>query len=176
MAICPVCGCKTDDLDFVKGKIADCEADVCSFCNKQLKGFEGVTEASEAQTRWLTAVLNKEVSGRNEDVLKALRSMGDKHLIVKPAPTPINPAMAQGTVASVKSTAATDNKDEVIAQLTERLEGLEKQLKAMKRSMLIKSILEICVPIILGILVLIVFFASGLYDTLAGYYNDIINI
>lgn len=173
MAVCPVCGCKTDDLDFVKGKIAECEADVCSFCNKQLKGFEGITEASEAQARWLGAVLDKEVPDRSEDVLNALRGMGAEFLAEKAEPAPVKAATQQnGGFMPTTVPVAIDDKDRAIAQLTERLEGLEKQLRVMKRSMLIKSIIEICVPIILGILILIVFFASGLYDTLASLYSN----
>lgn len=173
MAICPVCGCKTDALDFVKGRVGECEADICSFCDKQIKGLSDVAEVTPAQARWLTAVLTKDAAGRSVELYNELKAIGEKCQLPlfnkaeeKPEPQQIK------TAAKVNAPANADVKDEVIAQLNERIAALEKQLKAMKRNMLIKSIMEICIPIILGILILIVFFASGLYDTLASLYND----
>ena len=44
MSVCPVCGCKTDELDFVLCTIEKNEEMVCSFCEKQIKKFYDVIE------------------------------------------------------------------------------------------------------------------------------------
>ena len=53
MAVCPICGCKTEEIDFVTKKMNDIECKVCSFCNRQLSIFDGLDKPTEAQLRWL---------------------------------------------------------------------------------------------------------------------------
>ncbi len=168
MAICPVCGCKTDELDFVEGSINGLEKKVCSFCDRQLKGFS--EEPTPAQIRWLGAVLAKEVE-RDEDVKKALKELFEKYgsgeIIIQQAAKTKTPAMNKKI-----SSDDFDDKDKVIAQLVKRVEFLEKELVSMKRKQMIKSLLEILLPVVLGIVILIIFFSSGLFDTLSGLYDQ----
>ena len=168
MAICPVCGCKTDELDFVDSSINGLEKKVCSFCDRQLKGFG--EEATTSQIRWLSAVLAKEVE-REEDVKKALKDLFDKYgsgeVIVQQV------AKSKTPVMSTKiSSDDFDDKDKVIAQLVKRVEMLEKELVSMKRKQMIKTLIEILLPVILGITILLIFFSSGLFDTLSSLYNQ----
>lgn len=168
MAVCPVCGCKTDELDFVKGSVGNWNGNICSFCHKQLSGFGDTL--TEAQVRWVGAVLSKDVSEREDVLLEALKSLsGDAFSPVQDAQYPkVTTYAPQGRMP----VSSADVNDETIKQLLSRIEALEKQIKAMKRSSLIKSILEVCIPIILGIIILIVFFSSGLFDALSGLYNQ----
>ena len=52
MGVCPVCNCKTDELDFTSYAIGGKEYKICSFCQRQLKGFDNKdTEPTEAQLK-----------------------------------------------------------------------------------------------------------------------------
>ena len=176
MAVCPVCGCKTDELDFVQGNIGSWSGNICSFCQKQIKGIDPAKGLSEAQFRWVNAALSKDVQ-RDEglvDELKALSGVvatGDDEFKQYPVVNQYTPVQSTPSVTPVSGTSVND---EVIKQLQKRVEALEKQIRSMKRTALIKSILEICIPIILGIVILIVFFSSGLFDALSGLYNEFI--
>ena len=57
MSVCPVCGCKTDELDFVLCTIEKNEEMVCSFCEKQIKKLYSDPTPATAQVRWLSSVL-----------------------------------------------------------------------------------------------------------------------
>lgn len=175
MAVCPVCGCKTDALDFVLGKVGSWSGDICSFCEKQIKGIDAQEGLAEAQLRWVNAALSKDVQ-RDEELFEELKSLAGATLTVQPPQQyPIEAYYSAGQSAPVaKSVAGEQANDEVIRQLEKRIEQLEKQLRIMKRSALIKTILEIGIPVILGIIILIVFFSSGLFDSLAGLYNEFI--
>ncbi len=174
MAVCPVCGCKTDELDFVQGTIGGWSGNICSFCQKQIKGIDVTKGLSQAQLRWVTAALSKDVY-RDEALLDELKALsgdvaaGDDEFKQYPVVNHYTPAQNTPSVASAGGTSVND---ETIRQLQKRVEDLEKQIRSMKRTALIKSILEICIPIILGIVILIVFFSSGLFDALAGLYNE----
>ncbi len=175
MAVSPVCGCKTDELDFVQGKVGSWSGNICSFCEKQLKGFDADKGLTEAQYRWVTAALSKDVQ-RDEELLSALKDLSG-YIAQSPAvsanqsPAPAYNSAIQSPPAVNPVTGGQVN-DETIRQLERRIVELEKQLRIMKRSALIKTILEICIPIILGIVILIVFFSSGLFDSLSGLYNE----
>lgn len=168
MAICPVCGCKTDELDFVECSINGLEKKVCSFCDRQLKGFSDVP--TSAQIRWLGAVLAKEVD-REEDIKKALKELFEKHGSGEVIIQQVSKSKAPVMNAKISSEDF-DDKDKVIAQLVKRVEMLEKELVSMKRKQMIKTLLEILLPVVLGIIILIVFFSSGLFDTLSGLYDQ----
>lgn len=174
MAVCPVCGCKTDELDFVQGKVGSWSGNICSFCEKQIKSIDVDNGLTEAQLRWVNAALSKDVQ-RDEDLLSALKTLTGMPVaaeVTQQYPIVTHYSAPQST--SVKSVTGSQTNDEVIKQLEKRIEQLEKQLRIMKRSALIKTILEICIPIILGIIILIVFFSSGLFDYLADLYNGLI--
>ena len=51
--------------------------------------------------------------------------------------------------------------------LVKRLENLEKSFAKYKKAQLIKMIVELGVPVILSIIIAIIFFASGLFDSLS---------
>ena len=74
MAICPVCGCKTDELDFVLGTIGGWSGNICSFCQKQVKGIDAEKGLTQAQFRWVSAALSKDVQ-RDEALLNELNSL-----------------------------------------------------------------------------------------------------
>lgn len=169
MAICPVCGCKTDELDFVKGSVKGVERDICSFCQRQLSGF-GDNSPSNAQVKWLGAVINKEVS-RDEELQSVLKELFDENSTGETYVEQISQA-AIPTLATKISSDDFDDKEKVIAQLVKRVEMLEKELVSMKRKQMIKTLVEILLPVILGIVILIVFFSSGLFDTLSGLYDQ----
>ncbi len=162
MAVCPVCGCRTDELDFVQGKVGSWSGDICSFCQKQLKSIDSGAPIGEAQLRWVNAALSKDVAHRDEELLDGLRAIAGMDSAEQPTgdvqyPIVNNyPPVRNTPVSKTPAVNAVDS--DVIAQLTARIEQLEKQIKAMKRTALKKSILEICLSIILGILILIVFF------------------
>lgn len=172
MAVCPVCGCKTDALDFVQSKIGAMDINVCSFCHKQLNSLNG-NSAGEAQLNWLTAVLGKDVPERGAEVVKELRALLEKHSAPTPvegtASEPYNPPATpvKTTVYKANSGEAKEGKDAEIAELTDRIEKLEKQLLAFKRSLLIKTICEIALPVILLIIIFIIFFSSDFYGELS---------
>ena len=172
MAVCPVCGCKTDALDFVQSKIGAMDVNVCSFCHKQLNSLNG-NSAGDAQLNWLTAVLGKGVPERGAEVVKELRALLEKNGASIPvegtASEPYNPPATpvKTTVYKANSGEAKEGKDAEIAELTDRIEKLEKQLFAFKRSLLIKTICEIALPVILLIIIFIIFFSSDFYSELS---------
>lgn len=175
MAVCQVCGCKTDELDFVEGRIGELDKRVCSFCGRQLKNLEGES-VGDSQVKWLSAVVQKDVPEREAEVYDALKSLLEKHSVNALPSVPQEKDEAQvkfykGQGKGQKAMADAD-KDQVIADLTARVEKLEKTLIAMKRSQLIKLICEIALPIILGIVILIIFFSSGFYNTLSDLYSS----
>ncbi len=172
MAVCPVCGCKTDELDFVKGSVNGVEKDVCSFCDRQLKTFSA-DEVNSSAVRWLTNVLSKDVQ-RDEETSKALKELYLKHGgNAEPDGMAKNAnAVVQQRPPSKISASDFDDKDKVIAQLVKRVEKLEKDLVQMKRKQMIKTIIELGVPVVMLILLIIIFFASGLPE----YIGQIIDL
>ena len=174
MAVCQFCGCKTDELDFVAVRIGGLDKKACSFCGRQLKNFDG-DNISDAQIKWLLAVINKAVPDREEDVLDALKELLEKNggASEATAPQEAYAAEVKHYKAQSKSNFGADDgdKDKLIAELNARVDKLEKTIIAMKRSQLIKLICEISIPVILGIIFLIVLFSSGFYDRLAELMN-----
>jgi len=175
MAVCQVCGCKTDELDFVDGRIGNLEKKVCSFCGRQLKNIDGES-ITDAQAKWLSAVASKDVPEREADVSEALKDILKKHNAGVEISAPQESAEPQVKFYKAKDAGkkavAESDKDEQIAELTARVEKLEKMLIAMKRSQLIKLLCEIAIPVILGIVILIIFFSSGFYQTLSDLYSS----
>lgn len=174
MAVCQICGCKTDDLDFVESKVGALNKKVCSFCDRQLNALSG-DEIGEAQLNWLKAVVSKDVPGREAEVLDALKELLDKQGVqVSNEPAQATEQVEIKQYKANKGLVKSDdvNKDAVIAELTQRVDKLEKALIAMKRAQLIKTVCEIALPIILGIIILIIFFSSGFYNTLSDLYSS----
>lgn len=177
MSICPVCGCRTEELDFVDAAINGTACRTCSFCEKQLKNFGADAQPTEAQLRWLDAVINKEVPERSAELVSALGEL-KSHFTAAPVQSvpqtaPQKPVY-NGGFAPAQSRAAQPqgNEDERITVLEKRINFLENELKRMKRTAMIKSILEITIPIILGIIILIIFFSSGFFDWFTSLYGE----
>ena len=79
MAVCPFCGCKTDELDFVLCKVENTEAKVCSFCDKQIKKIDTDENIATAQLRWLESIVSKDIV-RDKNITDAINSLKSKYL------------------------------------------------------------------------------------------------
>ena len=163
MAVCPICGCKTDELDFIERKLSDADCRVCSFCNRQLNVFDTVNEPTEAKLRWLVAVIGKEVPERENavsDALKAIRYRFSEKEQEQPA------ASMQQKINVVQQAPAkkSSTDDNLIIELQNRITALENEIRTMKRKQMIKTIIELGAPVALLILLIIVFLSSGIID------------
>lgn len=165
MGYCPICGCKTDELDFVNTKIGEREEKVCSFCQRQLSTIKANTAPTEAQLRWLDAVIAKDVAQRDENVLLSLKFLRSSLLIEEPVKEAVSKAY-NAVESKPISEPKTVNDNQQIAALQKRVADLETEIRAMKRRQIIKTLIELGLPAVLFILILIVFFASGLFDSL----------
>jgi hypothetical protein len=175
MGVCPVCNCKTDELDFTAHNIGGKEYKICSFCHRQLKGFDNNSEPSEAQIKWLSAIVVKDNPERDSILKEELEKLNALHsqnkiVVEKAQPVTQKAPAAYGATApepSKKASSAPAQSDnEIIRQLQQRVEGLEAEIRMMKRKQMIKTIIELGAPIAMLLLLLIVFFASGLYDSI----------
>lgn len=176
MSVCPVCGCKTDELDFVDAKLGGNDVRVCSFCEKQLHALSGDAPTA-AQLHWLDAVLAKDVPERSPEIANALRAERARFPSLEPvapaAPAPAVPAGFPAPAAPRPSGYAAPAAPDAPANaaLLQRVEALENELKALKRKMLIQKIVELGVPVVLLLLIIIIFFASGLFDKLQQFFR-----
>lgn len=174
MSVCPVCGCKTDELDFVLCTIEKNEEMVCSFCEKQIKKLYSDPTPATAQVRWLSSVLEKEVPSRPQNISVALNDMKNKFALES------NETVSAGAIESQFGSIRRDvNAQQTLSNgspgisvdqynnLLKRLEKLEGDFSKYKKSQLIKMIIELGLPVVMLILLAIVFFASGLYDSLS---------
>lgn len=176
MGVCPVCNCKTDELDFTACSIGGKEYKICSFCQRQLKGFDNSdTEPTEAQLKWLFAVISKDVPDRDVALKSELEKINARYSQnpfavenTQPVNTQKAPQAYGATTPPAKKTfaAPAQSDNEIIRQLQQRIDGLEAEIRMMKRKQMIKTIIELGAPFAMLILLLIVFFASGLYDSI----------
>lgn len=165
MALCPICGCKTDELDFVTDIIAGSEVKMCSFCQRQISAFEEGKEPGDGHIRWLSSVAEKAVPERSGEIDKYLGELNRRFVPGEMTETVVKPSRT----APVMTNAATTDRSQ--AELLERIEALETELRAFKKSILIKSILEVCIPIILAIILVLIFISSDLFDSLSQLYG-----
>jgi hypothetical protein len=115
-------------LDFISRVVGAVEEKVCSFCDRQLKNLEGAGEPTEAQLRWLDAVIQKEVPVRSAGVLTALKAMNGKYqkAEVQSQPTQGNTAaqkfqpVPQRQVPALASPVS-GSRDEQIEELTNKV-------------------------------------------------------
>ena len=171
MAVCPLCGCKTDELDFVLCKIEGTEAKVCSFCEKQIKKIDTDENIAPAQLRWLESIASKDIV-REKNVSDAINSLKLKYLKESEAeevPTTTGNQFAEikKEVSQVMSNGTANISLEQYNNLVKRLEKLENSFAKYKKAQLVKMVVELGLPIVLAIITAIVFFASGLYDSLS---------
>lgn len=175
MGNCPVCGCKTEELDFVEKVIGEKEEKVCSFCHRQLKSLEGENAPTEAQLRWLGAVCAKEVNERNENISAYLKNLKDNY-ITKEEEADISAVVPEKPVSSTVQKPVKNHFSEdqgTIEELTKRIAALETEIRALKRKQMIKTIVELGVPFVMLLLLIIIFFASGLADGISQFMNII---
>ena len=165
MAVCPICGCKTDELDFVERKLSDVDCKVCSFCNRQLNAFDTANEPTEAQIRWLVAVLGKDVPEREGSLSTALKDLLSRFSVTEPE-QPVAPAQHKVNVVKQNPAKKSDADDNLIIELQSRITALENEIRAMKRKQMIKTIIELGVPFVLMILLIIVFLSSGIMENI----------
>ena len=174
MSVCPVCGCKTDELDFVLCTIEKNEEMVCSFCEKQIKKLYADEVPATAQIRWLNSVIEKDVSTRPQNVVAALKSMQVK--FAPKAQEEIKPSTSGNQLADIKRDvnipSAFNNGTSNISidqynNLVARLEKLEKSFNKYRKAQLMKTVMELGIPVILAIIIAIIFFSSGLFDSLS---------
>lgn len=179
MSVCPVCGCKTDELDFVLCTLENNEEMVCSFCEKQIKKLYTDEEPAIAQVRWLNSVVEKEVPTREENILTALKTMQQK--FAQDQQEEISAFSVENRLADTKrdvnvppsfSNGSANITVDQYNNLVKRLEKLEKSFAKYKKAQLMKTVCELLVPVVLAIIIAIVFFASGLYDTLSLFTNS----
>ena len=169
MAVSPLCGCKTDELDFVLCKIEDTEAKVCSFCDKQINKINTDEKQASAQLRWLESILSKDVV-REQNVVAAINSLKKKYLPEDESQPVLPPDGNQFSdfKRDVKlPTSANGNVTITVEQynkLVERLDNLESSFSKYKKAQLIKMIIELGVPVIMVIIILIVLLSSGIFD------------
>ena len=184
MSVCPVCGCKTDELDFSEYKLGENTVKICSFCGKQLGNIE-TKEVGEPQLRWLDAVIAKDVPDRSAEILQSLQDIRSRFPMNSDAPAnESHQQFAQPQKMNLQKTAVSQNggmsqparsnpqTNYDVASLEARVKKLEAELARMKKAQFIKTVLEIVIPIILFLLILIIFFSSGLYDGLKGIAGD----
>jgi hypothetical protein len=164
MALCPICGCKTDELDFVNDKVAGSETRMCSFCQRQIHAFDEGKEPGDGHIRWLSSVAGKTVPDRSDEVNEYLSELRERYGAEESSESVVAPK----SVSTERRVTATDSS---YAELLERIEALEYEMVTYKRKARIKTIIEICVPIILGIILLLIFLSSDLFDSLSQLYN-----
>ena len=175
MAVCPLCGCKTDELDFVLCKIEGTEAKVCSFCDKQIKKIDNDENIATAQLRWLESIVSKDIV-REKNVSDAINSLKLKYLKESEAEevsattgnqfAEIKKEVSQGTTSGTANISP-----EQYDNLVKRLEKLENSFAKYKKAQLIKMIMELGVPVILFIVILIVLLSTGVFDMFSNLAN-----
>ncbi len=172
MAVCPICGCKTEELDFVERKLQEKDCKVCSFCHRQLNVFDSESEPTQAQLRWLDAVISKDVAEREKSLLEVLKNIRGKYPESQGQQTAEvqhqnvvfqNPGASKKVVQSADDF-ETDN--QIIKDLQKRISALETEIRMMKRKQMIKTAIELGVPVVLFILLIIIVMSSGLLDNL----------
>ena len=174
MAVCPICGCKTDELDFVERKISDADCKVCSFCSRQLNVFDTTEEPTEAQLRWLIAVIGKDVPERADNISSALKDIRSRYTATE-IPQSATPAQQNVKIVqqggSNKSSKLDYETDDVINELKNRVVALENEIRTMKRKQMIKTIVELGAPVVLLILLVIIVLSSGLIDNIKAIFD-----
>lgn len=184
MAVCPFCGCKTDELDFITCTVENDEVKICSFCEKQVKKLVADEAPAAAQLRWLESIVSKDVS-RDATLYGVVRKLQVKYLpetlsasssqpsaeSVASQPATVKTSAAKTASASEWSSAGTGVSQAQYNELLERIETVENQFKKYKKAQLIKTAVELMAPFILLIIGLIIFFASGLFEDLSGIFN-----
>lgn len=173
---CPICGCKTEELDFVEINTESGVISVCDYCGKQISVLKAADmndadsiEKIKPKLRWLDAAIEKQTENRCEACEKSLQELRGKF----PAGVIETTEQADGgqsiyTKSPIMDTTATSEADKNrIIQLEKRIESLEAEFHNHKRMSIIMSIAEFVVPAIILSIIAMVFFKSDLWADLS---------
>ncbi|MGI6745786.1 MAG: hypothetical protein BWY46_00298 [Firmicutes bacterium ADurb.Bin300] len=178
--ICLVCGCKTEEIDFVEFESGfGGTLSVCGYCGRQLQALKAADENDSEQlskiqskVRWLDAVIEKEVEDRSGEYEKALIKLRERFPSM-PSQSSASPVLQKsrgyGVGAGVsREQGETDAQaSKKLQELEKRLEKLENSFSRLKRRILFTSIAEIVIPAILMMILAMIFFKSDLWVNLS---------
>lgn len=165
MAVCQVCGCKTSDLDFVESTINSQKIRVCSFCGRQLDVFAN-GDAKETHVKWLKTVSEKTVEGREAQVKSAIDVLLERY-----AEESDGSASSSVSTNIGKGATSVGYVADTIADLTERIENLETELKIFKLTQKKRLITELFAGLAVGIIIMIIIFTSDFYSSLQMFFS-----
>lgn len=180
--ICLVCGCKTEEFDFVE---FDSDSDgtllVCSYCQRQLQTLKAADEKDleqlskiQPKIRWLEAVIEKEVEDRKSEYENTLTKLRERFLPITLQNNVTFPASNKSRGYKTGAGGLQEEDDEAVREgnkklqeLEKRLEELENSLSRLKRRILFTSVAEIVLPAILMMILAMIFFKSDLWVNLS---------
>ena len=170
---CPVCGCKTDGLDFVDYSLKGGKAvRVCGFCSKQMTHLNNslaadapADEKTAGALRWLDSVIAKEVADREPAVNEELEALSASFGRKAQEQAPVHAQASGGRQAAVIPPVQKSRQPVSTAELEERIDKLEKSFKSFKRNLFLFSLLEVLVPVLILVIIAIIFFKSDLWDS-----------
>lgn len=158
---CAICGNRTEDMDLATVEIEGVSVKACPYCRKQLSQF---LQDPARNAAWLSGVLRvDEKHTRTPEATAALTRLAYQNDIPRPAPANAETPPAKPAVTATKNA----------EPLEERVDKLEKQLKSLKRRLLISKILEIVVPFVLVLVLLVILLRSGALQSIFDYYSSL---
>ncbi len=158
---CAICGNRTEDMDLATVEFEGVSVKACPYCRKQLSQF---LQDPARNAAWLSGVLRvDEKHTRTPEATAALTRLAYQNDIARPAPASAETPPAKPAVTATKNA----------EPLEERVDKLEKQLKSLKRRLLISKILEIVVPFVLVLVLLVILLRSGALQSIFDYYSSL---
>lgn len=158
---CAICGNRTEEIDLAAVEFEGVSVKACPYCRKQLSQF---LQDPARNAAWLSGVLRvDEKHTRTPEATAALTRLAYQNDIARPAPANAETPPAKPAVTATKNA----------EPLEERVDKLEKQLKSLKRRLLISKILEIVVPLVLVLVLLVILLRSGALQSIFDYYSSL---
>lgn len=158
---CAICGNRTEDMDLATVEFEGVSVKACPYCRKQLSQF---LQDPARNAAWLSGVLRvDEKHTRTPEATAALTRLAYQNDIARPAAANAETPPAKPAVTATKNA----------EPLEERVDKLEKQLKSLKRRLLISKILEIVVPLVLVLVLLVILLRSGALQSIFDYYSSL---
>lgn len=158
---CAICGNRTEDMDLATVEFEGVSVKACPYCRKQLSQF---LQDPARNAAWLSGVLRvDEKHTRTPEATAALTRLAYQNDIARPAPANAETSPEKPAVTATKNA----------EPLEERVDKLEKQLKSLKRRLLISKILEIVVPLVLVLVLLVILLRSGALQSIFDYYSSL---
>lgn len=168
---CPICGCKTEEFDFVDFNTTSGTISVCDYCGKQLSVLKAadVNDSDSMQKiipklRWLDAAIEKQTENRDEASKKELYDLRRKFPI-EAAPQQATDVKSQTADDEIEIASTADKKKIIL--LEKRIESLEAEFHKHKRMSVMMSIAELVIPAILLSIIAMIFFKSDLWKDLS---------